>query len=36
MKYDFVTVHDRRNTGSRKWSLVDKNEELLVPFSVAH
>ena len=35
MKYDFVTVHDRRNTGSRKWSLVDKNEELLVPFSVA-
>lgn len=35
MKYDFVTVHDRRNTGSRKWGLVDKNEELLVPFSVA-
>lgn len=35
MKYDFVTVHDRRNTGSRKWSLVDENKDLLVPFSVA-
>lgn len=35
MKYDFNTIVDRRNTGARKWTPIEKLEEKIVPFSVA-
>lgn len=39
MKYDFETVYDRRNDGSRKWECIEKNQaakkKQVIPMTVA-